>query len=88
MLTQPPVAVAERDENARHVRDLRMNGRELASHLEIGHGLVGGRDDVVLVCLGVPSALEVYPDAAMRICTYSDVPVSQQALAEFLVAGK
>jgi hypothetical protein len=47
--------------------------------------LVGGRADVVLVCLGVPTALEEYPEAAMRICTYSDVPVSQQAFAEFLL---
>jgi hypothetical protein len=38
----------------------------------------------VLACLGVPSALDEFPDAAMRICTYSDVPVSQQALAEYL----
>lgn len=45
------------------------------------------RNDVVLVCLGVPSALEAYQGAAVRICTYSDVPVSQQALAEFLLAG-
>jgi beta-N-acetylhexosaminidase len=47
--------------------------------------LVGGRDDIVLVCLGVPSALEDFPEAAVRICTYSDVPVSQQALVEFLL---
>ena len=25
-----------------------------------------------------------YPEAAVRICTYSDVPVSQQALADFI----
>ena len=43
------------------------------------------RDDVVLASLGVPYALEDYPEAAVRICTYSDVPVSQQALAEFLL---
>jgi hypothetical protein len=49
-------------------------------------GLVGGRDNVVLVCLGVTSALEDYP-AAVRICTYSDVLVSQQALVEFLCSG-
>jgi beta-glucosidase-like glycosyl hydrolase len=49
--------------------------------------LIGERNDVVLVCLGVPSALEEYPEAAMRICTYSDVPVSQQALVEFLCSG-
>jgi beta-N-acetylhexosaminidase len=43
------------------------------------------RDDVVLASLGVPYVLKEYPDAATRICTYSDVPVSQQALAEFLL---
>jgi beta-glucosidase-like glycosyl hydrolase len=43
---------------------------------------------VVLASLGVPYALEDYPDAAVRICTYSDVPVSQQALAEFLAAER
>ena len=47
--------------------------------------LIRERDDVVLASLGVPYALEDYPDAAVRICTYSDVPVSQQALAEFLL---
>jgi hypothetical protein len=49
--------------------------------------MIGERDDVVLVCLGVPSALEEYPGAAVRICTYSDVPVSQQALVDFLHSG-
>ncbi len=47
--------------------------------------LVGGRDDAVLACLGVPSALEPFSAAAVRICTYSDVPVSQRALVEFLL---
>ena len=41
--------------------------------------------DAMLVSLGVPYALQDYPDAKVRICTYSDVPVSQQALANFLV---
>jgi beta-N-acetylhexosaminidase len=49
--------------------------------------LVGGRADVVLACLGVPTALEEYPEAAVRICTYSDVPVSQQAFVEYLLTG-
>jgi beta-N-acetylhexosaminidase len=40
---------------------------------------------VVLASLGVPYALLDFPDATVRICTYSDVPVSQQALADFLV---
>jgi beta-N-acetylhexosaminidase len=41
---------------------------------------------VVLASLGVPYALRDFPDAAVRICTYSDVPVSQQALADFLLS--
>ena len=45
------------------------------------------RDDVVLASMGVPYVLEDFPSAAVRICTYSDVPVSQQALAEFLLRG-
>jgi beta-glucosidase-like glycosyl hydrolase len=45
------------------------------------------RDDVVLASLGVPYALDDYPNAAVRICTFSDVPVSQQALAFFLMNG-
>jgi hypothetical protein len=49
--------------------------------------VIGEREDVVLVCLGVPSALEEYAHAAVRICTYSDVPVSQQALVEFLLGA-
>jgi beta-glucosidase-like glycosyl hydrolase len=48
--------------------------------------ILSERDDVVLVSLGAPYPLDDYPMAAMRICTYSDVPVSQQALAEFLVS--
>jgi beta-glucosidase-like glycosyl hydrolase len=49
--------------------------------------LLGGRGDVVLACLGVPTALDEFPEAAVRVCTYSDVPVSQQALVEFLCSG-
>jgi beta-glucosidase-like glycosyl hydrolase len=41
--------------------------------------------DTVLASLGVPYALNDFPDASVRICTYSDVPVSQQVLAEFLI---
>jgi hypothetical protein len=43
------------------------------------------RDDVVLASLGVPYALQDFPEAAVQICTYSDVPASQAALAEFLL---
>jgi beta-glucosidase-like glycosyl hydrolase len=46
--------------------------------------LTNGRD-TILASLGVPYALNDYPQATVRICTYSDVPVSQQALAEFLL---
>jgi beta-glucosidase-like glycosyl hydrolase len=53
--------------------------------VEFARQLVRERDDVVLVSLGAPYALADYPEAVMRICTYSDVPVSQQALAEFLL---
>jgi beta-N-acetylhexosaminidase len=45
------------------------------------------RQDMVLASLGVPYALAEYPDAAVRICAYSDVPVSQQALVDFLLLG-
>jgi hypothetical protein len=47
--------------------------------------LIGERDDVALACLGVPWALDEYPEAAVRICTFSDVPVSQQALVELML---
>ncbi|HEX5472553.1 MAG TPA: glycoside hydrolase family 3 N-terminal domain-containing protein, partial [Lacipirellulaceae bacterium] len=43
------------------------------------------RNDVVLASLGVPYVLSDYPRAGVRICTYSDVPASQRALAEFLL---
>jgi hypothetical protein len=49
--------------------------------------LLSRRDDLVLACLGVPTALDEFPEAAVRICTYSDVSVSQQALVEFLCGG-
>jgi hypothetical protein len=41
----------------------------------------------VLASMGVPYELNEYPEAALRVCTYSDVPVSQEALAAFLTAG-
>ncbi len=49
--------------------------------------LVRQRSDVVLASLGVPYVLQDYPEAAVRICAYSDVPVSQRALAAFLSTG-
>lgn len=38
-----------------------------------------------LVSLGDPHVLERYPNAVCTICTYSDVPASQQALVQFLL---
>lgn len=38
----------------------------------------------IVASLGVPQALDDYPAAAVRICTYSDVAVSQAALADVL----
>ncbi len=49
--------------------------------------LTSERDDVVLASLGVRFVLDDYPKAAARMCTFSDVPVSQQALAERVVKG-
>jgi beta-glucosidase-like glycosyl hydrolase len=52
---------------------------------EIVEAIIGSRRDVVLASLGVPYVLQDHPNAAARICTYSDVPVSQQALADYLL---
>jgi beta-N-acetylhexosaminidase len=49
--------------------------------------IIASRNDVVLACLGVPSALEEFDGAATRICTYSDVPVSQEALVDMLIGN-
>ena len=51
---------------------------------EFARRIIGERP-AVLASLGVPYALNDFPEAAVRICTYSDVPVSQQALVEFLI---
>jgi beta-N-acetylhexosaminidase len=48
------------------------------------HQVTHEREDVVLASLGVPYVLQEFPEAAVRICAYSDVPVSQQALADFI----
>lgn len=55
----------------------------VASQEQIIRQLMSSRA-VVLVCLGVENALEDYPEAAIRIVTHSDVPASQQALAQLL----
>jgi len=59
----------------------------LASQAEFVRQLTAARPAVV-ASLGVPQALDDYPAAAVRICTYSDVPVSQQALSDVLSAGR
>jgi beta-glucosidase-like glycosyl hydrolase len=63
-----------------HVFGLRPEQIELVGQLTRERG-------AVLASLGVPYVLNDYPDAPVRICTYSDVPASQQALAEFLAGG-
>ena len=47
------------------------------------HNLTRSRDCVV-ISLGTPAALERYDAAAASICSYSDVFVSQMAVADFL----
>lgn len=42
------------------------------------------RRDFTLASLGSPVPLEDYPDATYRVCAFSDVFVSQEALADFL----
>ena len=48
--------------------------------------LAGGRA-AVAACLGAPQGLEPLSTAATQICTFSDVPASQQALVERLLAS-
>ncbi|MBX3432111.1 MAG: hypothetical protein KF847_02065 [Pirellulales bacterium] len=45
------------------------------------------RRPTVVACLGAPTALGAYPRAAVRLCTFSDVPVSQRALVRQLAGG-
>jgi beta-N-acetylhexosaminidase len=59
----------------------------LPEQTDFVHRLLNERGDIVLASLGVPYVLQDFPQATVRICTYSDVPVSQQALAEFLLSG-
>ncbi len=55
-------------------------------HADLVHAIID-LGDATLVSLGVPSVLDDFPRASVRLCTYSDVPVSQWALAEHLCAG-
>lgn len=52
---------------------------------EFVRNVVAERHDVILASLGVPYALSDYPAAAQRVCSYSDVPTSQEALASYLL---
>lgn len=47
-------------------------------------GELAEHPDVVFASLGVDSILQQFPAASHRLCTYSDVAVSQQALAKVL----
>ena len=83
------LAVVRRGRRVRHVCDgvvrpaawhaygLREEQREFIRQLT-------GTRPLVLASLGAPYELQNFPDAAVRICTYSDVPVSQIALADVL----
>jgi hypothetical protein len=42
------------------------------------------RRSTVVASLGVPQVLDGYPAATARLCTFSDVPFSQRALADVL----
>jgi len=57
----------------------------LAPQAEFVRQLTAERPAIV-ASLGVPQALDEYPAAVVRVCTYSDVPVSQRALADVLLA--
>jgi beta-glucosidase-like glycosyl hydrolase len=57
----------------------------LPEQTAFAHRLLGGHGGALLASLGVPQVLDDFPEALVRICTFSDVPVSQRALAEFLV---
>jgi beta-N-acetylhexosaminidase len=40
--------------------------------------------DVIIASLGTPHALDVYPRADVRICTFSDIEASQRALVDVI----
>src|SRR5690606_41516543 len=42
------------------------------------------RHRTIVVALGSPVVLDDYPAAALRLCAYSDVEVSQEAVVAFL----
>jgi beta-glucosidase-like glycosyl hydrolase len=56
----------------------------LPAQTDFAHRLLREHSGAVLASLGVPQVLEDFPEASLRVCTFSDVPVSQRALAKFL----
>ncbi len=48
---------------------------------------LAGRANTRLVSLGVPTILDQFPEATTRICSFSDVPVSQVAIADLLAGS-
>lgn len=46
-----------------------------------------GNPNVILVSLGIAEFLDAFPQASCRICTFSDVACSQQALVEYLAGA-
>jgi beta-glucosidase-like glycosyl hydrolase len=52
---------------------------------ELIHRLFREHPSATLASLGVPHALNDFPEAATCICTYSDIPASQQALVDFVL---
>ena len=48
---------------------------------------LAAQQPTVLVSLGSPHGLDAFPEAAARLCTYSDVAPSQRALAAYLAGA-
>ncbi len=52
---------------------------------ELIHRLLREHPNATLASLGVPHALDDFPEATSCICAYSDIPASQLALVDFLL---
>ena len=48
---------------------------------------LASRSSVILASLGSPYSINDFPRGGPRLCTFSDVAVSQQALAAILTEG-
>ncbi len=57
----------------------------LPQQKELIRRLLQNHPRATLASLGVPQALNDFPAATTRICTYSDIPASQQALVDLLL---